>query len=118
VTRQWNAPYHVTNGSTARNGVFYAVRAEAVSGESKRKPVSTVLSLQLAIGRQTRRRSPQTVAPDEGVGGGGAPIVGSRCVGTPSYTQISEDRSRGTRKLRHLRRWECYQATTSEDAAG
>jgi hypothetical protein len=38
------------------------------------------LSLQLAVGRKTRRRSWQTVAPGGRVGGGGAPIVVSRCV--------------------------------------
>jgi hypothetical protein len=43
-----------------------------------------VLSLQLAAGKQPLRRSSQTFAPGRGVGGGGAPIVVSRCVPAPS----------------------------------
>jgi hypothetical protein len=41
------------------------------------------MTLQLAVGRQTRWRSPQTVASDGNVESGAAPIV-SRCVATPS----------------------------------
>jgi hypothetical protein len=50
-------------------------------GDQQEKPVSLGksrgVSVQLAAGRQTRRRLSQTVAP------GGVPIVVSRCVATP-----------------------------------
>jgi hypothetical protein len=55
------------------------------------------VNLQSAVGRQTRRRSSQTVAPGGGMEGGESPIVESRCISTPSqvvrWTPASEDRS-------------------------
>jgi hypothetical protein len=62
---------------------FCAVRLEAVSrGPMGQANYSGVLSLQLAVGRQTRRKSPQTVALGGGVGGGGASLTVSRCLAT------------------------------------
>jgi hypothetical protein len=45
---------------------------------------SRVVSLQLAVGRQTHWRLSHTVVPDGGMGGGRAPIVVSRSVAGPS----------------------------------
>jgi hypothetical protein len=82
---------------------------------------SGVLSLQLEVGRHIHRRSSQTVTSGGGVRDKGAPIAASRCVATPSRVVrealAREDRSRETRKLRDLRRWECSPATIGKDTA-
>jgi hypothetical protein len=57
-------------------------------GESKQDSQSRVVSLQLAVARQTRRRSLQAVSSGRDVGGRGAPIVVSHCIATPSLFEI------------------------------
>jgi hypothetical protein len=76
---------YVTNGSTAGSDVFCCVRSEAISrGPTGQASDSRVVSLKLEVGRETRQRSSQTVAPGGGVGGGGTLIVVRCCVVTPS----------------------------------
>jgi hypothetical protein len=71
------------NRRSAGSGVFCWVRPEAVSRgptgqashfrEVESLETSWVISLELAVGRGTHRRSSHTVIPGGGVGGGGAP---------------------------------------------
>jgi hypothetical protein len=89
VTRLWHCKQWHNNAirhATQSNQWSYRwerslwVRAEAISVESKHSWLRRrVMSLQLAIRRQTCWRSSQAVAPSWG-----ASIVVSRCVATPS----------------------------------
>jgi hypothetical protein len=86
----------------------YGEWVEAVVGKSKLKPVS----LERVCGQQTSLslRVFWELALCGGLGGGGAPIVASRCVATPSRVvrevSASKDRSCGTRKQRKQRHCE------------
>jgi hypothetical protein len=78
------------NGGTIGSCVFCWVRPKAMSWVPMERVESAslegslgesrVVSLQLAVGRQTHQWSLQTIAPGRGMGGGGAPIAVCRCL--------------------------------------
>jgi hypothetical protein len=91
----------------AEDGVFYAVRAEAIYGESRHKRVSpsqeSIESVQPERPVWVWGCGETFDPPGRGVGGGGAPVVVIRCVVTPSSLWDSRRPARTwIRKLREL----------------
>jgi hypothetical protein len=78
-----------TNRGIVGSHVLCWVHPEAISqvpmGQVSQ---SRVVSLQLAVWRQTCQRLSQTITPGGGVGGAGTPIVVSHCVGTQLVLRI------------------------------
>jgi hypothetical protein len=96
---------NVTNGDTSGNGVL-CVSTPLITSCNNKGIVGNGVFSWVRPEAQTRRRSSQTVVHRGGEAGGGAPIVVSRCVSTPSRYEIDASLrgcDPGTRKLMHLR---------------